>query len=503
MENIENILTKAAEEHKIPAPTEAWPFIADALRKRKKRRAVWLFLSILGLLMMSGGSYILYNNKEKKANFSKNIPVAQTTSKDTLIIIDKTTPVVNNDSLQIFNEKNIDLKIKKESNPNNTITVNQISNSKNIKKDVAAISYQRKNKNFTLEKNISQTEDEVFFDKNIFRNKTKSNTSVKIKQALVAEDELTTKNKVTNEKEIFEKLVDKNENQQSTTTIVKDTTSIEKNIIAKINIEMPEVKPAKEKPNKKTASKPTKKWHPYIGLSYGAIFISSKNLFKNENKVSNNPIALFATTALQNNLDNSITANYQTGKAITLSYFIKNETKKVQPQFGTTITIGNFNTQAYIASAATFDATSLAIDSSQTGNSFFAAKSTVGSDKLKVKNNFIQVGISFGVNISLFSLKKDNKVLLQTQIIPTYNLYQSIQWYDKSSTRYFTSKKIDNNFNVTQSTSLVLQTSIKNRAILFGPYFNFNYFKLNKSINNISNIYTQRIGAQLQIKLKK
>jgi hypothetical protein len=108
-----------------------------------------------------------------------------------------------------------------------------------------------------------------------------------------------------------------------------------------------------------------------------------------------------------------------------------------------------------------------------------------------------------GCDISLFTFKQKNKILIQSQVIPTYTLSQSIQWYDNKTTRYFTSKEIGNRFNITQSTALLWQANFKNNTFLIGPYVNFNYLKLNKSVNIISNIYTQSVGAQIQIKLKK
>ena len=90
---------------------------------------------------------------------------------------------------------------------------------------------------------------------------------------------------------------------------------------------------------------------------------------------------------------------------------------------------------------------------------------------------------------------------MQAQVIPTYNLTQSIYWYDNISGRYFTSKKLNNNFNVTQSGALLLEASIKNKIVFIGPYLNFNYFKLNRKVNNLSNIYTESIGTKIQIKL--
>ena len=115
----------------------------------------------------------------------------------------------------------------------------------------------------------------------------------------------------------------------------------------------------------------------------------------------------------------------------------------------------------------------------------------------------MQIGIIVGCNIPAYTFKNNNKIILQTQVIPSYTLATNIQWYDYRTSRYFTSKKISSQFNVAQQFGLLYQSNIKGRTYLVGPYIHFNYFKLNKTTDNVSNIFTQSIGAQFQIKLKK
>ena len=135
--------------------------------------------------------------------------------------------------------------------------------------------------------------------------------------------------------------------------------------------------------------------------------------------------------------------------------------------------------------------------------SSYTAKNLSGDNALKIKNRFLQIGIIVGCNIPAYTFKNNNKIILQTQVIPSYTLATNIQWYDYRTSRYFTSKKISSQFNVAQQFGLLYQSNIKGRAYLVGPYIHFNYFKLNKTTDNVSNIFTQSIGAQFQIKLKK
>jgi hypothetical protein len=487
MQDIENILTNAANEHRVTAPTEAWPFIADALHKRKKRRAAWLFLALFVVVFIATSSLYFYSEKGNKNNIDKSsLSKKINNTKETISQVEDDIEKyhITDSALATSN-----LNIKNSTNPTekNELT-NNFTKNKFSKSKIVAKHYEKSNK-----------EQEQFFEKNKIIEKIKSRTKVRITPIIKLEEIEEIKEQeiavATKETKADEKVNNKN-------IIIKERVDSSKNNITKININ-PEIE--KNTLKEKIATKKENKWHSYLSINTGALFLNSKSFLKTENT------ALYATQQSASTTSSSqlsstnialANANYQTGKQISLSFLLKKENKKFQPQFGAYLNYAIFNLKAYKASAALLDATSQTLDSSQSGNSLYAAKSSSGSNALKVKNNFVQIGISIGASISLYSFKQNNKILLQTQVIPTFNLSQSIQWYDKSSTRYFTSKKLDHNFNITQSTALLWQTNINKRTLLFGSYFNFNYFKINKSLNNISNIYAQSLGLQFQFKLK-
>jgi hypothetical protein len=482
MQDFNEILINATNEHKIPAPTDAWPFIADALRKRKKRRAAWFFLSFLVMLLLGIGTTFFYNNSNtNKSEANKDVSLKSDDFKKPSNIIEK--EIVTNESQALSKVDSL------------------VERNKSIKRNNTILS-------------ASTNNNQEIYEKTKIKSKTKSRFKVNIKEASVFVD---TEKNIPKEK-IIEREIEEKVMENKITKTDKDANSINDsaNIVslktdtildktAKVKTEIE--KRIEKLENKKVKIKIEKqnKWKPYIGISYGAIFVSNKNLFQNEDKVAfANPSLLYTTVAstqLATPINNA--PNYSTGKGISFSLLFKKENKKFQPQLGLNVNIGNFNAKVYEASNALLDANTFAVDSSRTGNSIYAAKNTLGGSELKIKNNFMQIGLLFGCNIPLYTFKHGNKISLQMQVIPSYYLSQSIQWYDKGSTRYFTSDKLINNFNVSQSAALLWEANIKSSTILIGPYFNFNYLKLNKTVNNISNIYLQTIGAQINFKLKK
>jgi hypothetical protein len=485
MQNIENILIQSANEQKIIAPSDAWPFIADALRKRKRRRMIWFFLSFFICLLISTGALFLHNNKNQiKNKLAQVAPLIESYDSTNNTDTNKSRNAIKKeDSILSKTRSPIPFKadIKNCAKTKTTITSLIFSGYKNTKKDLTP---------------TKPNEDDMQIDKIVFSKKIKSRTAVKIKKVESEEEESN------------EKLLSKQEETKDTkTAVVNNIAPIEEKIdTTQKNISTPIIN------TEKTAIKKTevftkekiKKWSTNFSVSYGALYISSKNLFKDENKaLNNNNSPQFIPIGTLANLRTNTSANYLSGKEVSLSLSKTKEAKRFQPMFGVNINMGSFNIKAYNASSAVLDALTLSIDSSQIGNSNYATTNSLGSNLVKIKNNFLRLGVLVGCNIPIYTFKNDNKILLQAQVIPSYNLSQSIQWYDYGSTRYFTTKKISNNFNITQSTALLWQSSIKNRSFVIGPYFNFNYFKLNKTVNNISNVYTQTIGAKIQIYLKK
>ncbi len=481
MQDIDNILLDAMNEHKIQAPTDAWPFIANALQKRKKRRIAWIFLTVFVVLLISAGSLCLYNGDfETKKETAKTVSFAD-----------------NRNSIN-KNEKN-----REEEKVNEKIT----------QKTVDTIFQNNKISSFKNTSFSSAINAETIFDKTTYRKKTKSRTSIKTIISLAGEEvpkgntNLSDKQNDIKDSETISETISETYTTK-TFPIFTEKAETPKIIIA--NEDSGIAKVAKETSIENSKEKQpgikkenSKKWDLYVGISYGALIVSSKNLFGNENKNLNPNPSTFLSPTFPTNATNSNDANYQSGKYLSLSLLLKSKHKKFQPHLGFNLHMGSFNIQAYNASSAFLASQNLAIDSSQFGNSSYASRSTIGGRQIKVKNNFVQIGLVAGCGIPIFSFKGGHKVIAQAVVMPTYNVAQSIQWYDKTSTRYFTSKKMANDFNITQSTALLWQANAQKKTVLIGPFFNFNYFKLNRNVNNIATIYTQSIGVQFQMKLKK
>jgi hypothetical protein len=510
MPDLENILIEAVNEHKIPAPTNSWSFISDALRKKRKRRAAWFFVVFFGILCIIAGNFFLLNNESTtKSNISKRYAPTSIGNGKAQNNIE---PVINNDKNKNNKETKIDTFLRKSDVANNP----QIDS---IKEEIVTaiitpsvedgIKCYKVRKTYTDASSIIENKNnaDTVFEKTVHNKKIKSVTNSKIKSPLMLEDfDKLEENKVIlkSEKNETSAIVnEKNDNivAQKMADALKEIIRQNDSITStKENRVKEEISKSKLSATQNTT---IKKWKPYLSISYGALFASSKNFFKNANELNSNNFASPTTAAQPNFVSNNNNANYQTGKQLSVSLLLKNEHKKLHPMVGVSIEYGSFNTKAYNASGALLDAANAILDSTQTSNSIYASRNTIGGNLLKVKNNIFQIGFLIGCDISLFTFKQKNKILIQSQVIPTYTLSQSIQWYDNKTTRYFTSKEIGNRFNITQSTALLWQANFKNNTFLIGPYVNFNYLKLNKSVNIISNIYTQSVGAQIQIKLKK
>jgi hypothetical protein len=87
MQDIENILIDAANEHKIVAPAEAWPFIADALHKRRKRKFAWVFLAFFAILCIVVSNLFLLSNKKDTKNITPHtiISTQNSSTKNTIV----------------------------------------------------------------------------------------------------------------------------------------------------------------------------------------------------------------------------------------------------------------------------------------------------------------------------------------------------------------------------------------------------------------------------------
>jgi len=499
MQNIEIILKDAMKEHKMEVPIVAWPFIAASLRKRKKRRVIWFFLSVFIMLILGISSFLLYYTKNETPN--KKFNNFLLVENNNINIIDETTKSKTKKDTLLLGDNNYAILLtqseKKEDNIKAILSPSKKRFSKNYKTRTA----------LKVTFPATSNDEEKIIDKTATLKNKKNRTKVNIQNSTFLKNKPLQDDEILNsENELIQVETKSINNIESIISSTKQYDSI--NLITKTNVDIKkDTDKIEEAINKSKATstkiKKEKNWGRYFGLSYGALYSRSNSIFKNENIVANTNRLQSQSTVGQAFTNNSNVANYQNGKEISASFLFKKENKKLRPMFGINVNMGSFKAKAYNASSALLDATTLLIDSTQTGNSAYASIRSIGTNQVNIRNNYLQVGLMLGYAIPLYSFKNGSKILVQAQVIPTYNLAQSIEWHDNISGRYFTSKKLNNNFNITQSTTFLWEATIKNRIVAIGPYFNFNYFKLNKSVNNISNIYTRSIGTSVQIKFKK
>ncbi len=507
MQEIEKILQDAANEQKVIAPAEAWPHIAEVLRKRKRRKVVLLFSSFFIAVFLCSSVYYLYNIRKSNIVIAKDASLnIENKQKNDIINIDDTIIFSNNlyqQQIETHDKNTLENKKSKEiiNTDENVLSLKNLYQQKietfNKNNLENKKSNSIKNSTPTVSKNIIKNEEDIY-NINIKIKKTKAATKVKIKQASIIEDEqtVTFTNETINDKIENKVAISLAENKNIISVPKIDSI---KSIITPTSIDVKQTI-VKEK----TTIKKTKKWNTYVGISSAALFLNSSSIFQKSNNRSFSSTQLLSTAGIGsafstiNNLP-----NYLTGKSIGLNIFIKKESKKIKPFIGLNINVSSFNIKAYNATNALLDPINFIVDSTQTGNSMYSARKSSSSNALKINNRFMQIGIILGCDIPACTFKNNNKIILQTQTIPSYTLANNIQWYDMRSSRYFTSNKISSQFNIAQQIGLLYQSNIKGRAYLVGPYIHFNYFKLNKTTNNISNIFTQSIGAQFQIKLKK
>ena len=515
MQDLEKILTEAALEQKINAPTEAWPFIADALHKRKKRKPVWYFLFVFILLI---GTIIIYNISNPKpsiknsdlVNTKKNIFKNNDTATADLTLGTDNTAKNNDTTKKITYKKSAknNLNLDKIIGVKNSSDIleneklfdkNNFIYKRNGKRKITVTSAEieiTNDKTGSTQKTNITTKEEKIFDKNVITSELNGSYKIKIIPAETEFENIvltnidlpkTDSNSIKNlalTNSVIENLKYEQIQKSNSNIINKDTTNNFKEISATKLTSITNFK--------------NKKWDSYFAISYAVLLINTKNFFREYNN-SFYPNLSQAVSPNSSQIGIAKNANYFTGREISFSYLLKKENKKFNPTIGITFNAQFFNTKAYTATSALFDYNTSTIDSTQVGNSRYTAKNSRSASEVKVKNYLLQIGVPIGATFTLY-YKKRNSILLQTQLVPTINLFQNIQWLDNRTSRYFTSKAVDNKFNIGQFTSVLWQAKIKNRTILLGPYYNFNYFKINKSINAISNIYTQRIGMQLQIK---
>jgi hypothetical protein len=472
-------LQKAADSFSIDAPEAAWPFIANALHKKRKRRFLWLFFPLM--IIVAGSLLLKYNSKGSTIYKSVETSTSEVTAEEKNIKL--TTASVN----KVIKIEPTTI-LKKEKN-NSEVNVND-----------KMVSPKENNEQTINEGNV--------IAKNTFKSKEqKSNKNIKRK---LKKEKLERKAEI----EIIE--VEQEKTVIATTyKSDEENTNVRENDIdlikaSNIKLDFTSIS-TKEKEIVRTAlhnnftkkiekNKPTKRWNYYYGINLAQLNINDKNFLLNNNKeesissftLSQNPIVLGK-------------ANYSDGKSI--STFILAEqknNKKIQGQFGIQLNYNQFKSKVFsVAPASILDASGiLRIDSNAVGNSQFSDKALNGGSALSIKNYNIQLGFIAGAKFSLIKINKNQSINIQVQCIPTFNVLQSINWFDKSSSRYFTEKKLNKNFSINQSTSILWEINKNRKSILVGPSFNVNIFKLNKTVTNLSNLYTNSIGLQVQLKLK-
>ncbi len=479
---LDNLLQQSAAAEVKEAPVESWPVIAAALHKKKRRRAFWLFF--LSVLVLSTGIVLFYANGKKENNqpnyaqnntntsledkiIAKDKPtatnIADTTSVVPKTITSATTPRINDD--------NDDIVIPQSSMPQKR-SRNLYNETRKLEPSKDGMGNGNKN-NIPKNKDLSKKGKNIFFEENDENDEVvswKEDSRVKELSALV----------MANYKRISFPLAQ-----------LDDVRGVKQ-----IKTNSPNSQPQKEK------VKP--KWKLFYAVTGG---VTNVNLLKKSATTTapSNNFGIGPTNIVQ---DIPIpTPQYEPGLFFAASMLFKKDrpVKKIQSPFGVTLQYNQFNTKVYRATPAIiFDnAGVLRVDSTVTGNSMFSNKSANGNTtSLKIKNYNIQVGFIAGSSIDLLKINKNQSVRLQVQLVPTFNLSQSINWFDVSTERYFTNKKLNASFNLLQTTSILWEVRKKGRNILIGPNFSYNFFKSNKKLGNLSNVSLSSFGLQMQIGLK-
>jgi hypothetical protein len=478
---LDNLLQQSAAAEVKEAPVESWPVIAAALHKKKRRRVFWLFF--LSVLVLTSGIGLFYANgkKENKLfNYAQRNTI--TSSQDKTTVQDKVVSpqfIDTNDQ----NSKTVITTTTQSTNTDNfNIIMSQSSESKKEKTNLYSETrkfdqYQYRKTNgienkIPKERNLSEKEGKHFLIDDYESN------------------EVATKKKDGQIKGLSALVIANYEELSLPQTKLDDITAIKL-----MQTNLPNSQPKKE------TVKP--QWKLFYVVTGGT---TSANLLKKETPPPTNNFFI-GPTGLGQNIIAAAAPQYENGLFLSGAVLFKKSStdKKIQPQFGVTVQYNRFNAKVYSATPATVldNIGILTVDSTAIGNSLFSNKSTNGNTAMiRIKNYNIQVGFIAGAAMDLLKINKNQSISLQVQLVPTFNLSQSINWFDVSTERYFTNKKLNAHFNVMPSTSVLWQINKKGSRILLGPSFNFNLFKSNKLVTNLSNTYISNFGLQLQMNIK-
>ncbi len=477
-------LQKAASTFKMEVPNDAWPFIADALHQKKKRRFLWLWFLLLLIGIAAAGLYLINTGQNKKGISDKELA------------------------------KNIIVDNKKDVTNNKELLDNKTSNTNNIEsKEIKVI---------IDENNINKQENKIVNKQNIAKNELRENNKYTIKEIYEIKYKNVTKKatlftkKVRREKQNIEVEDDEDKSENDIVKIDNtlkyknteienngdsNTLKVEQSINTKIENKLKDTTKKVKLIRKKMEITKNKKWNFYAGFTFSLLNVKDKNILSSNNTQAER---LILNYTFINPITSINKANYYKGRSIAAFILISpNYNKKIEKQFGVQLNYNSFKSKVFSAPAANvYDASGLLrLDTTALSNSFFSDKALNGGSSVNIKNNNFQLGIIAGVKFNLYKINKSQNVKLQIQLIPNLNFTQYINWFDRASGRYFIDKKLNTVFNVNQSTSILWEVNKNKKTISIGPNFNFNMFKLNKTITNLSNIYTNSFGLQVQIKL--
>lgn len=470
-----NKLKESASFDKKTPPKESWEFIANALHQKKKRRFIWLVLPAMFLVSISVWVIMQSNNSEvtEKKNDTTEADIKKD-DKQNMQVIQVTPPKEVDVQMELDKKREVatgNSNIVQQNTSNNKIKKVEKNNDIKGRSDLyeAGLKIGESNKN-KVEK-ISQLESgkTIVADEPVLQNKETeeiSNTTIENSKELEDRKSLDTAKK--------------------TTEVVKTEMQLPKNVIK---------------------VKAPRKWINILQTEVGVLFVNKNNLFGQQEKVFETNMSLSLGNG-SSNRRTPISGIYTNGLHLSIaSIWEKKSKRKVNFQIGGTLQYQQFNSIGFKATNALITTQNgLSTDSTALiTNSRYANVSTNGLDiaSQKIRNKQWSIGVILGAKMPLAQLKNQNKILLQLQTIPFLNLSHRTYWYNQNNGRYFESRKLLHQFNAAQSTSILWSSKIKGKDFSFGPVYQFNWSKSNRTINGLQDISISRFSLQFQYSFNK
>ncbi len=466
--NIDKLLQQAAQVP-ITAPNDSWPIIRDALHNKNRKRVLWYWLLPLiigcfavGYLVGTNATTIL---KQPNAQaFKSKIKYKKVDSKIS-------------ESASTF--KNVEYTYNKEQLIFNKNESNFIKNNYKVKLNNTATNINTKHK---IEYNvINGTKKDVVI--NIENEKLTKNNNIEYTET-VTEPE----NKLNNNKTITPIEINQHNNNVLNDTITTKVLMINKNI---------EVA--------KNTKRQNKKWQFSFQTSIGSLLISESNLINTlaEKSVNSNNNLTLAS-------GNVFTPTPQYSKASTASVKLlaqKNIAKKLELQIGIQLQQNKFLTEMYATplenNIFSTSIGTILIDRNGLLNGGGALPTIPLSNKPFYKQNkIIHIGAIVGLQIPILKFNTTQKIILQTQIVPSISLRQNINWFNKSTNRFFAEKNAEKQITSFQNISLQYAINGKKYQYSIGPFWQFNSGTINKQTANTANLYLNTVGLQAAFKLQ-